>query len=68
MYSSPNETTIGGTDSRNNNVVFTVDKQGKFETLKTTVDLIKYVNCCVLKRGDFPQGRGGTEKSSWFKK
>ncbi|MED3202376.1 hypothetical protein ACWKTL_29525 [Bacillus toyonensis] len=38
MYSSPNETTIGGTDSRNNNVMFTVDKQGKFEILKTTVD------------------------------
>ncbi|MGH0425254.1 hypothetical protein [Bacillus pretiosus] len=38
MYSSPNETTIGGTDSRNNNVMFTVDGQGKFEILKTTVD------------------------------
>ncbi|MGG2016924.1 hypothetical protein [Bacillus sp. S10(2024)] len=38
MYSSPNETSIGGTDSRNNNVMFTVDEQGKFEILKTTVD------------------------------
>ena len=38
MYSSPNETSIGGTDSRNNSVIFTVDEQGKFEILKTTVD------------------------------
>lgn len=38
MYSSPNQTSIGGTDSRNNSVMFTVDEQGKFEILKTTVD------------------------------
>ncbi len=38
IYSSPNEISSGGTDSRNNNVMFTVDKQGKFEILKTTVD------------------------------
>lgn len=37
MYSSPNKTSVGGTDSRNNSVMFTVDEQGKFEILKTTV-------------------------------
>ncbi|MDD1370235.1 hypothetical protein PTB13_21135, partial [Bacillus sp. MHSD17] len=38
IYSSPNK--IGETmdDRRNNNVMFTVDGQGKFEILKTTVD------------------------------
>ncbi|MGY3190525.1 hypothetical protein [Lysinibacillus sp. TE18511] len=38
MYSSPNETSVDRTDSRNNSVMFTVDEQGKFEILKTTVD------------------------------
>ncbi|PGW30407.1 hypothetical protein COE04_29135 [Bacillus cereus] len=37
IYSSP-DTIEEGMDSRDNNVMFTVDKQGKFEILKTTVD------------------------------
>ncbi|HDX9613674.1 hypothetical protein SAMN04487767_10112 [Bacillus wiedmannii] len=38
IYSSPKETEETMDDRRNNNVMFTVDKQGKFEILKTTVD------------------------------
>ncbi|HDX9711011.1 TPA: hypothetical protein ROY21_002888 [Bacillus cereus] len=37
IYSSP-DVLEESMDSRNNNVMFTVDKQGKFEILKTTVD------------------------------
>lgn len=37
IYSSPHKKSLGRTDSRNNSVMFTVDEQGKFEILKTTV-------------------------------
>lgn len=37
IYSSPNRTSISKTDSRNNSVMFTVDEQGEFEILKTTI-------------------------------